>query len=224
MLISKLNILLILLILCTTVMQVKAGDLKVITLDPVNVLEQDQIDMAIDNNQVNVISVKQNDVLYIDSSFFTTCFKLSEEQIKGYAPYGGMLKKGTKDILCLPLLPVLQSLGVRYTYNPIYSKDIVRIRTDRDFRVDPTYSYKPSDSNSHGNLPDKDNSSLHSDPYYSSLGTGIYSTRLGSGYYYPPGYTPGYYFGSYGFVPQPLFGPGIYDTPSINIDPIDFDF
>lgn len=211
-------------ILCNSLIQVKAADLKVVSLDPINILEQDQIDMAIDNNQVNVISVKQNDVLYIELSFFTTYFKLSEEQIKSYAPYVGTLKKGTNDILCLPLLSVLKSLGVRYTYNPIYSKDIVRIRTDRDFKVDPTYSYKPSDVSSHGNMPDKDNRSLQSDPLYSSLPAGSYSTNLGRGYYYPPGYTPGYYFGSYGFVPQATSAPVIYDTPSINIDPIDFDF
>ncbi|MEQ8169125.1 MAG: hypothetical protein ABRQ38_09535 [Candidatus Eremiobacterota bacterium] len=221
MLRPMLNILFIVLILYICLIQVKAGDLKPITLDPINILEQDQIDMALDNNQVNVTAVKQGDVLYVDSSFFSTSFKLSDDQINSYAPYGGTLKLGTKDILCLPLLSVLKSLGIRYTYNPIYSKDIVRIRTDRDFKVDPAYSYKPSDSNSHGNLPDKNNRSLQSDPYYSSLYTGIYSTNRGRGYYYPPGYTPGYYFGSYGFVPQ-VTSPVIYDIPSIDIDSIDF--
>ncbi len=222
MLKPMLNILFIVLILCTCSVQVKSENLTPVTLDPINILEQEQIDMAIDNNQVNVTAVKQGDVLYVDSSFFTTWFKLSEEQIKSYAPYGGTLKLGTKDILCLPLLSVLKSLGVRYTYNPIFSKDIVRIRTDRDFRVDPTYSYKPSDSNSHGNLPDKNNRSLQSDPYYSSLGTCIYSTNPGWGYYYPPGYTPGYYFGSYGFVPQVISPPVIDISPSFDIGPVDF--
>ncbi|MEQ8223283.1 MAG: hypothetical protein ABRQ37_13325 [Candidatus Eremiobacterota bacterium] len=220
MLRPMLNILFIVLILCICLILAKAGEFRLISLDPVNILGQDQIDMAIDNNRVIFTSVKQDDVLYIDSLFFLTYFNIPEEKIKGYASYGGTLKQGTKDILCLPLLSVLKSLGVRYTYNPIYSKDIVRIRTDRDFKVDPTYSYKPSDSSSQGNMPDKDNRSLQSNPYYSSLPTGIYSTRLG--YYYPPGYTPGYYFGSYGFVPQVISPPVIDDTPSFDIGPIDF--
>ena len=219
---AMLKFLFIAFILWNCLIQVKAGDLKLISLDPVNILEQDQIDMAIDSNQVNVMSVKQGDVLYVDSVFFVTYFKLSEEQIKNYAPYGGTLKLGAKDILYLPLLPVLKSLGVRYTYNPIYSKDIVRIRTDRDFSVDPAYSYKPSDSSSHGNLPDKSNSSFQSNPVYSSINTGGYYGTPGWGYYYPPGYTPGYYFGSYGFVPQAPSGPVIYDMPSVDIGPVDF--
>ena len=217
---AMLKILFIAFILCNSLFEVKAGDLKLISLDPVNILEQDQIDMAIDGTQVNVTSVKQDDVLYIDSSFFTGCFKLSEEQIKNYAPYGGTVKKGTKDILCLPLFSVLKSLGVRYTYNPIYSKDIVRIRTDRDFRVDPAYSYTPSDNR--GNLPDTGNRSLQSNPVYSSITSGVYGGPPGWGYYYSPGYQTGYYFGSYGFVPQGPSVPSIYDMPSIDIGPVDF--
>ncbi len=171
----------------------QAGNIQIVKLDDSDVLTEDQVDIALNNQPVNCIVVKQNDNLYIDIDFFTDYFKIPPEQINNYTAYEGTVKVSGKDITCVPLFSVLTSIGVRYTYNPVFNKDIIRIRTDRDFSVNPNYVYKPSSDSSQGNLPVQDytvsaSSSVDYDYYYNQ------------DTYYPPGYIPGYYFGSYGFI------------------------
>jgi hypothetical protein len=164
----------------------QAGNIQIVKLDDSDVLTEDQVDIALNNQPVNCIVVKQNDNLYIDIDFFADYFKIPPEQINNYTAYEGTVKVSGKDITCVPLFSVLTSIGVRYTYNPVFNKDIIRIRTDRDFSVNPNYVYKPSSDSSQGNLPVQDytvsaSSSVDYDYYYNQ------------DTYYPPGYIPGYY-------------------------------
>ena len=172
---------------------VEAGNIQTIKLDDSNVLTEDQIDIALNNEPVNCTVVKQDDNLYIDIDFFTNYFKIPPEQMNNYAGYEGTVKDDNKDVTCVPLFSVLTSIGVRYTYNPVFNKDIVRIRTDRDFSVNTKYVYTPSSDSSQGNLPGQDYTVSAS----SSAG---YDYNYDQDTYYPPGYIPGYYFGSYGYI------------------------
>ncbi|HPZ10263.1 MAG TPA: hypothetical protein PL110_19390 [Candidatus Eremiobacteraeota bacterium] len=211
-------------ILAITLLQAQAGDIQLAKFNSSNIISTDKMELSLDNNTIqNITLVKEYDTLYIDSNFFTTYFGM-DFQKKGYpVNYGGTVKNDSgKEILCLPLIDILKSLNVRYTYSPLYGKEILRIRTDGQFKIYKVSNYQPS-NDSHGNIPCSETSSYNTGTCTTSklntnnLYTGnVYSTGIcssgsysggcgyppGYGYYFPPGYQPGYYFGDYGFIPQ----------------------
>ena len=175
-----------------------AKNITIIELDLSAILSTDEIELTVDNREAKFTAVKQDDILYIDSNFFSTFFPQYDELIKNSISYEGVIKfTSGEEVTCLPILSVLNTLGMRYTYSTIYGKELVRIRTDNDFSVNPNYTYKPPEpaTTIEGN-PDKAGSTIYT-------GTGQYWWGIpGHGYYYPPGYEPGFYFGDYGFIPQ----------------------
>jgi len=197
---------------------VQAQDIRIKELDPDSILKSDEIELTVNDEKTKFMTVKENDTLYVDKNFFSTYFPSYEEKIRNSLSYEGHIKfTSGEDLYFLPLLSTINAIGFRYTYSAIYGKEIVRIRTDSDFSVDPTYTYTPSStsSTSHGNVPDDPVPDYNST--YLNVGYPVYGGPYWYGYYYPPGYQSGYYFGSYGFVPQ---GPS---TPVITpVQPIDF--
>jgi hypothetical protein len=211
---KKTILILISIILLSVTNQSYGMDTKIIQLDPGNILTGNDIELTVDNTPVIATVVKQDDMLYIDSSFFTNLFNVSPDAISKNMNITGTLKDpGTSQfIICLPVLQALKIMGLRYTYNPIYGKEILRIRTDREFKVDTTY--KPPETSSQGNIPNPQNT-LNTTistitPGYPNI---VYTAPAGYGYYYPPGYQPGFYFGNYGFVNQGPSAPSIYNIP-----------
>ncbi|MEQ8223222.1 MAG: hypothetical protein ABRQ37_13020, partial [Candidatus Eremiobacterota bacterium] len=90
----------------------QAGNIQIVKLDDSSVLTEDQVDIALNNQTVNCIILKQNDTLYIDIDFFTEYFKIPPEQMNNYTACEGTVNVSGKDITCVPLFSVLTSIGV----------------------------------------------------------------------------------------------------------------
>lgn len=211
---NKTILILITVILFSVINQSYGMPIKMVQLDPANILPVDGVELTIDNIPVNTSVVKQDDVLYLDYSFFANIFKVSPDDISKSINMVGVVRNPatSQETFYLPALKALSIMGLRYTYSPIYSKELLRIRTDNTFKVDPTY--KPGETSSQGNIPDPP---PVTNTVISTLNLGypsiVYTVPPGYGYYYPPGYQPGYYFGNYGFVQQGLSVPSIYSNP-----------
>jgi len=149
---TAIRILFVILIFSACSYQVQAGDMKLINLDRANIVPSEHIDMSINNIPINFTIIKEKDTLYIDSDFFLANFGTYMEKIRVSLKHGGILKDESSR-LYLPLFQALSILHIRYTYSPLYGKEIIRIRTDNDFRIDTTYIYKPADSGSYGHIP-----------------------------------------------------------------------
>jgi len=208
----KKTIVILITILLFSVANQSYGAIKTVELNPANILTGDAIELTIDNIPVNASVVKQDDILYIDYSFFTNILKVSPDTVSKYTNLVGVIRNQatSQETFYLPVLKALNIIGMRYTYSPIYSKELLRIRTDKAFSVDPTY--KPGETSSQGNIPDPTKNIVITSitPTYPNI---VYTVPPGYGYYYPPGYQPGYYFGNYGFVQQGPSVPSIYSAP-----------
>ena len=146
------KILFVILIFYASFCQVLAGDMKLINLDRANIVPAGCVDMSINNIPVNFTIIKEKATLYIDSDFFLAKFGTYMEKLRTSLRNGAVLKDDPSK-LYFPLFKSLSVLHVRYTYSPLYGKEIIRIRTDNDFRIDTTYIYKPASSGSYGNIP-----------------------------------------------------------------------
>ena len=203
------NILTISIMFGMTILSAIAGNTECKKLDSFNIIPSDRLELTLNNNmQKNITVVKENDILYIDSSFFTNFFGID---VQDKANQSGIVKGDTgKEIICLPLFKSLDSLKVRYTYSSLYGKEIIRIRTDGEFKVYRASNYIPQTGSSIGNSSSGTGSySYGNSSYISGTGnitgnygstgnycnTGSYSAGSygvpGYGYYYPDGYTPG---------------------------------
>jgi hypothetical protein len=200
------NILTISIMFCMTILSAIAGNTECKKLDSFNIIPSDRLELTLDNNiQKNITVVKENDILYIDSSFFTNFLGID---VQDKANQSGTVKEETgKEITCLPLFKSLDSLKLRYTYSSLYGKEMIRIRTDGEFKVYRASNYIPQSGSSLGNSPStgSGNYSYGNSSYTSGIGnitsngnycnTGNYSTGgygvPGYGYYYPEGYVPG---------------------------------
>lgn len=196
----------------------QAEIVKSISLDPDNILEENQMELTLDDVKMNAVVVKQDDTLYIDSDFFKNNFPDYEEAMKNNPIYGGTFTdKSGKEVLCLPAFLALKALEVRYTFSSLYGTVIIRIRTDKEFKVNPDYSYESTDSA--GNTPVQPNDNDFTGGY--SVITYSQAVPPGYGYYYPPGYQPGFYFGDYGFVEQGPQLPSIYTNVPLPQGPME---
>jgi len=221
------KIILITLIISLSGFYAQASDIQKITLDAENILTESQIEFTIDNVTTKYTIVKQNDTLYIESNFFADYFGTDEritQLIKNSVSSVGMMEKGGEKAIYLPLFTVAGALGLRYTYSDLYGKEVIRLRSDKEFKVykDTTASTNTS-VQSCGNYTVNDNPKLYGNTPYTPPGETTmytmanttdqqfsvngypninYSIPGGYGYCYPEDYQPGYYFGSYGFVSQ----------------------
>ena len=219
---------LITLILTLTVFQAQA--IEKVSLDSGKILSASDIELTLDNNTINYTIVKKDNTLYIDSNFFANYFGTDEYTkniIKNSITSVGTMESYNYKGIYLPLLPVSQALGLRYTYSDLYGKETIRLRSDNEFKV-----YKACTSNGNSSSGNQSSSSINNNPAlygntpytspdnvtYNYSGNTDYNysiNRTGSNYYgnvnysgtgygycYPEGYEPGYYFGSYGFVSQ----------------------
>jgi len=48
-----------------------AGNIQLIKLDSFNIIPSDKLQLTLDNRQEHITVVKENEILYIDSKFFT---------------------------------------------------------------------------------------------------------------------------------------------------------
>ena len=206
-----------------------------VDLSPENIIQKDYIELTVDSKDLNYTTVNQNNVLYVDSNFFKRNFKEYNDLVKKDTIYGGILVKDNsgKTIECVPLYLVLNKLNVAYSYNAVYGKAIITVRTDIPAQTEqPAYAgNSPSENtnsggvsiyygtNNQGNLPAQ-TVPTNTDEYPGTSGynysatTGYsnYAVPPGYGYYYPPGYQPGYYFGDQ-FIKQDPAPPSIYNPP-----------
>jgi len=218
-----------------------------ISLDPVNIIAPGQLQLTLDNNEMKYTAVNQNNVLYIDSNFFKKNFTNYNDFIKNNTIYGATLTEDSsgKQIECVPLYLILGKLNVNYTYDAIYGKAIIIIRTDKNVATEPVAENPPSGnanpggvyiyygSDNKGNLPQSTAPAITANEYpgtsqwsastYSATGGySNYSVPPGYGYYYPPGYQPGYYFGDT-YVQQGSQVPSIYDYNTYGpVQPVNF--
>jgi len=200
-------------------------------LDPAYILTDSQLDLSVDNKKSKYTAVNQHNVLYIDSKFFKTNFREYKKLVKEIDIYGGSLVKDMsgKEIECVPLYYTLNALNVAYTYNAVYGKAVIIIRTDVE--VPPQYAASPEPvpeetgglsisymGGSSGNYP---TSSVKNTDDYPGYYDGANATGAvpnyndttvppGYGYYTPPGHQPGYSFGDYGNVVQDPAPPNVY--------------
>lgn len=196
-----------------------------------NILEQANIDLTIDSIPVTANIIKQDDLLYIDPSFFQSNFGIEMKHVP--ENQCGVIKDiNGKEQVYVPFLSSLSNIKTRYTYCSQYNKEIIRIRTDNGFKVYKPYEAPISDTktatenkiknttpaenntvnganyNTSRNLVSEYNSrviydtGINSSYYYTGYPVVNYSLPVNYGYYYPQGYTPGFYFGNYGFIPQ----------------------
>jgi hypothetical protein len=67
------NIITILIMFGITLLSAIAGNTEYKKLDSFNIIASDRLELSLDNNiQKNITVVKEDDILYIDSRFFTT--------------------------------------------------------------------------------------------------------------------------------------------------------
>ena len=207
------NIITITIMFGMTLLSAIAGNTEYKKLDSFNIIPSDRLELTLDNNiQKNITVVKEDDILYIDSRFFTTFLGI---ELQDTANQTGTVKEDSgKEIMCLPLFKSLDSLKIRYTYSSLYGKEIIRIRTDGAFKIYKASNYMPQTVVSYGNNPSVTGSSYSGtgSSYYGNSsytggnmpgncsGTGYYYGSScssggygvpGYGYYYPDGYTPG---------------------------------
>ena len=201
------NIITISIMFGMTILYAIAGNTEYKKLDSFNIIPSDRLELTLDNNiQKNITVVKEDDILYIDSSFFTTFLGIN---IQDQTEQSRTVKESTdKEIICLPLFKSLDSLKIRYTYSSLYGKEIIRIRTDGEFKIYRASNYMPQTTVSYGNNPSGTGTSYYGNSSYTGTGntigncsgTGYYYSSScssggygvpGYGYYYPDGYTPG---------------------------------
>ncbi|MEQ8171004.1 MAG: hypothetical protein ABRQ38_19095 [Candidatus Eremiobacterota bacterium] len=200
------NIITISIMFGMTLLYAIAGNTEYKKLDSFNIIPSDRLELSLDNNiQKNITVVKEDDILYIDSRFFTTFLGIELQDITNQTVT--VKEDKGKEIMCLPLFKSLDSLKIRYTYSSLYGKEIIRIRTDGAFKIYKASNYMPETVISYGNNPSVPAGSYAgTDTYYgnssySYSGTGYYYSSAcstggyygvpGYGYYYPEGYTPG---------------------------------
>jgi len=143
-------------------------DLKLVDLDSINILEENYLELTVDNKPAGFTVVKQDGILYVDPGFFTSFFGITLETISEQIEYAGKFYDRPEiETLYVPLFPVLKTLGFRYTYSPLYGKEIIRIRTDNGFKIyDPSiYANTISPSRSPGNLPGLGEANYGNTPY-----------------------------------------------------------
>jgi len=141
----------------------QASDIQKIALDEANIMTESQIEFTIDNVTAKYTIVKQNDTLYIESNFFADYFGTDEritQLIKNSVSSVGMIEKGGEKAIYLPLFTVASALGLRYTYSDLYGKEVIRLRSDKEFKIykDTTASTGAS-VQSYGNYAVNDNRS-----------------------------------------------------------------
>ncbi|MEQ8187729.1 MAG: hypothetical protein ABRQ39_07120, partial [Candidatus Eremiobacterota bacterium] len=146
------NIITITIMFGMTVIASIAGNTEYIKLDSFNIIPSDRLELTLDNNiQKNITVVKEDDILYIDSRFFTTFLGI---ELQDRTNQAGIVKEDTgKEIMCLPLFKSLDSLKIRYTYSSLYGKEMIRIRTDGAFKIYKASNYMPQSTVSYGNNP-----------------------------------------------------------------------
>jgi hypothetical protein len=213
-----------------------------VKLSSSNILEEANLELTIDSIPATASVVKQDDLLYIDPSFFQSNFGIEVNNFP--ENQCGVIKDRTgKEQIYIPLLSALSYIKTRYTYSSQYNKEIIRIRTDNGFKVYKSYEPGLSDIKTGTENKSKNNpaigsnvtqytttrdlvseynskviygTGMNSSSYYTGYPVVNYSYPSNYGYYYPQGYTPGYYFGNYGFVPQGPAPNNIYSNSNSN--------
>ena len=154
-----------------------------INLSTENIIPDEYKEITLDNNITSYPLIKENGILYVDSRFFADYFGTDEatsELVKSSVSHIGIVTYASDEkAIFLPLMDVIKGMGLRYTYSPLYGKEIVRIRTGNEFAVNPDYTYNPSyHSYNKGNIPQTAYTYNPSTKYYS----GNYSYTRGSSY------------------------------------------
>lgn len=226
------EILFVFFLIFVSFIQAKGAVIDSANLDSRNILTDNQIEITVDNKKSDFTSVLQNNILYVESRFFFANFPAYKDLVKEIDIYGGILVKdmSEKKVECVPVYFTLNALKVAYTYDAVYGKAIIIIRTDREPETEQTAASQPPETttggvtinyggSSSGNLPQGGNNNSNAYPGYSGTNpTGaipLYNDTtvpVDYGYYYPPGYNPGYSFGSYGTVNEAPAPANVYNS------------
>jgi hypothetical protein len=154
------------------------GAMQTIQIDSSCVYPAGIVAIDINKTGVNYTIANYNNTLFIDANFFNYYFGITPDVLNNNLAYGVIVTSGNSQILCVPLLPVLDALGLSYTNSNIAGKYTVSV-------IVPDTAQQPANSSTNvTNNYYTDNSSSY--PYYpTGLVTGIaIGSALNNDYYY----------------------------------------
>ncbi len=154
------------------------ASMQVVQFDTSSVVPPEQIDITINNNSAGDFTVvNYKNTLFIDSNFFKYYFGVTSDELNNNVAYGGTIGSGDDQVLCVPFLPILSSMGVKYSTDSAVGKYVICIsapantpNSDQQKNAEGNVTY-----NNYGTTPSTvyvDNN----DPYYYpgvGLATGI---------------------------------------------------
>jgi hypothetical protein len=109
------------------------GAMEIIQFDNSIIIPADQIGITINNDTAEAYTVANyQNTMFIDSNFFKYYFGVTEEEIKNNVAYGGTVGSGSSQILCVPFLPILNAMGIKYTSNNVVGKNLIAITVPED--------------------------------------------------------------------------------------------